>query len=139
MEKEIEFDKVCQENKEQNKWPDCFGIVYGNLFKKKAKPMFMKLMKKGYVVCPPSERSAKVLHGIFAMTEAGDKKKKKENFPRNIGNREYIFDSENTSKKSHSKRWVKKLNRGKTVEAQQKIPSCRNRNTIFDRVSGQIC
>ena len=35
VEKEIEFDKVCQENKEQNKWSDCFGIAYGNLFIKK--------------------------------------------------------------------------------------------------------
>ena len=115
-----------------------FGIASGNLFKKKAKPMFMKLMTKGYVVCPASEHSEKVLQGIFAMAEAGDKNKKKGTFPHNIGNREYIFDSENTSKKSNSKRWVKKLNRGKTVEA-QKVPSCRNSNPLFETVGVQIC
>ena len=121
--KEQEFEKVDEKRKEQKEWPHCFGLAYGNLFRKKYKPMFNKLMENGFVVCKASELSAKVMQGIFDMAEAGDKNKRKGNFPRNIGEPEYIFDSENSSKKGHSKRWVTKLNRGKTVEARKKYPA----------------
>ena len=60
---------------------------------------------------------------LFETAKAGNENKKQGNYPRNFGPKEYIFDSQNSSKPSHSKRWIKRLNKGWRGENRKNHPA----------------
>lgn len=101
-----QFDEKYEETKKNRTWPHCFDTEYGYLFKKnpQSKRKYEDLLENGYVVCKANDRDASILEAAFQLYDYGDSNKRKGNFPRNLGKKEYIFDTENTSNPNHSKR-----------------------------------
>ena len=111
--------------KEQKLWPESFGTDYGNLFRSGTKHQlkYHELLQRGYTVCQGGLMDAEILKTFIATATAGDNNKKQGSYPRNFAAKQYIFDNQNTSKSSHSKRWVKKLNKGFYDESRKKHPA----------------
>ena len=101
-----EFKDEQNEKKNKREWPHCFDTEFGYLFKNtpQLSRKYEKLLERGYMVSKANKRDASFLASLFQLADAGDLNKKPGNFPRNVGKKEYIFDTQNTSNSKHSKR-----------------------------------
>ena len=91
-----QFKDEQNEKKIKREWPHCFDTEFGYLFKNT--PQFTRKYDK------LNKRDASFRASLFQLADAGDFNKRQGNFPRNVGKKEYIFDTQNTSNSKHSKR-----------------------------------
>mmetsp|Transcript_35717 Transcript_35717/g.45444 ORF Transcript_35717/g.45444 Transcript_35717/m.45444 type:complete len:384 (+) Transcript_35717:153-1304(+) len=137
--KQKQFDIEMEEKTKNNQWPECFDKPYGNLFFKnpRSKSKYQQLQEQGYCLISGPAHQAGIMQSVLETAKAGDTHKRPGPYPRNFGDKYYIFDTQNSSSTKHSLRWVRPLKANWLGEDHKKYPATKGATLVLQQVLEQ--